>query len=107
MKFRAPRTVAAPIDDEGGYGRSRGRPEWLDKWIEEQGNWRELSCGDIDNINDKTLRAIHNFGKRTTHVECWKCGAYALVGKPSSVSAYMQKYHGFPPPPPPSDEPLF
>lgn len=103
MKFRVP--SAAPGSGSPGAGgglASRGRPDWLKRWLEDQGKWFLLSCGCRDAWDEKSLTVLHLFGPKETQIFCEQHERFVLWEKWIPFNEYMQLAPAVTP-----DEPLF
>lgn len=69
------RGVAAPSDGSG-YSRG-GRPDWLKKWIADQGVWCRLACGCAEDLNSQSLLIIGTF--TSGEVYCERHDRFAAV----------------------------
>jgi len=63
----------ASLSDNGEWLDTPKARNWLDEWLENKGRYVRLSCGDTDDINDRSVIAIGN------RVYCEKCNEWTVV----------------------------
>lgn len=91
MKFRKPTIGPAPTSS--GAGPSRGRPDWLKEWLENQVHYVQLSCTHYEDLTYGHLLIIAVFGKNKGRiVMCERCNVWVSVVRKAS----MHEYFGLP-----------
>lgn len=96
--------IVRPTSDGGkkgsGFGSSvHSRPDWLQEWIENKGQYVKLRCGHrLDLKDDRTMTKVDGQKK------AW-CYMHEDVVEIEKSIGLFEFHYGFPPPPTPDEPP--